>query len=345
MQMQQQHAPLPQQEMLTRPIGRLAASAVGLGTWAMGGWMWGGTRDRDSIAAIHAALDAGITLIDTAPIYGFGHCETLVGQALAGGRREQVVLATKCGMVWDHEAGEFYFTSDAAHPDPAAGQYRVYRSLRPASIRQEVEQSLRRLRTDRIDLYQTHWQERTTPIEDTMAALLQLQQEGKIVEIGVSNCAPEELAAYIQVGGVAAAQEGFSLLERRAEAALLPQTRAAGLAFLAYSALSMGLLSGELGPERVFAAGDQRARRRRFSPEARQQAQQALAALRPLAHAHGASISGLILARTLQVPGVTHVLCGARDAAQAEENAAAGRLSLSVAEIAWIDAAVAQITP
>lgn len=327
--------------MWSRPIGSLDASVIGLGTWAMGGWMWGGRDDDMSIAAIHASLDAGVSLIDTAPIYGFGHCEEIVGRAIRG-RRDQVVLATKCGMVWDRDDGEFYFTSDDHHPG-RAGDYRVHKYLGPCSIRAEVERSLRRLGVDTIDLYQTHWQDATTPIQDSMGELLRLRDEGKIREIGASNCEVSHLRTYEAAGGLASVQEKFSLIDRRAEEGVLVETRRQGLAFLAYAPLAMGLLTGQLDPDRAWGEGDQRAQRRRYSPEARRVARAALATLDDIAFAHDAPVSALVLARTLRVPGVTHLLCGARDPAQARANAVAGRLALTCDEIAAIDAAVSLI--
>ena len=174
-------------EVLTRRIGQsgMAASAVGLGTWAIGGWMWGGTDEAASIRAIQASIDAGISLIDTAPAYGLGRSEELVGQAIAG-RRDQVVIATKCGLNWHHGKGNRFF-EEAGVP--------VHRYLGADGIAHELEESLKRLGTDHIDLYITHWQDPTTPIADTMETLLRLKQAGKIRAIGASNLSPDELSA------------------------------------------------------------------------------------------------------------------------------------------------------
>ncbi len=326
--------------MRTRTLGKsgIEASVVGLGTWAIGGWMWGGTNEADSIRAIQAALDAGITLIDTAPIYGFGVSEELVGKAIKG-RREQVVLATKCGLVWDREGGDYYFDSDDEHPRQGGG-YTVYKYLAPESIRQEVEQSLKRLQTETIDLYQTHWQESQTPREETMAALLALKHEGKIRAIGVSNIEPEQLREYESVGAVDAVQEKYSMLDRGQEQKLLPWCRKQSIAFLAYSPIAQGLLTGKLGPERIFAEGDLRAQRERFSVENRRRIQQMLDAYRSVTDAHGVTPAQLAIAWALHQPGCTHALVGARNPAQAIENAAAGELLLADEELALIGAAI-----
>ena len=193
--------------MRQRPLGQsgISASVVGLGAWAIGGWMWGGTDEKESIETIHAALDAGITLIDTAPIYGFGLSERLVGEAVRD-RRDKAVLATKCSMVCNTQEGEHKFDADVLGP-AENGHIQVYVNLRPESIRQEIEESLRRLQTDHIDLYQTHWQDETTPIEDTMATLLDLKQEGKIRAIGVSNATSKHMEQYRALGPIDSDQE------------------------------------------------------------------------------------------------------------------------------------------
>ena len=175
--------------MLTRMIGEtgIAASAVGVGTWAIGGWMWGGTDAARSVAAIQAVVDEGITLVDPAPAYGQGAAEEIVGRALRG-RRHEVVLATKCGLVWHTRKDNHFFDVDGRP---------VHRYLGRDAIVHEVEQSLRRLDTDYIDHYITHWQDPTTPVAETMEALESLKSAGKIRSIGASNTSPAELAAYV----------------------------------------------------------------------------------------------------------------------------------------------------
>jgi methylglyoxal reductase len=313
---------------LRRPLGKSGpeSSAVGLGTWAIGGDGWGGSDEAKAVAAIQASIDEGVTLIDTAPIYGFGRSEEIVGRALQG-RRDQVILATKCGLVWGHEGGEFFFDSDH-------GQVR--RCLDPASIRREVEASLRRLDTDRIDLYQTHWQESTTPIATTMATLVELKQEGKIRAIGVSNVSPAQLTEYLRCGPIASAQESYSMVDRELAQSLFPLCAQCGMAVLAYSPLAMGLLTGKFTPGRVFSGDDVRKSNRRFAPGVVAPVNAFLQRIAPIAQHHGLSLAQLVIAWTLQQPGVTHVLCGARDAGQARENAAAGRVALRADELRTI---------
>ncbi|MFS8146546.1 aldo/keto reductase [Rhizobium sp. BR 249] len=319
-------------EQLTREIGRsgVKASAVGLGTWAIGGWMWGGTDEAESIAAIQASLDDGVTLIDTAPAYGLGRSEEIVGKALAG-RRDKAVIATKCGLVWHTGKGNHFFDQDGRP---------VHRHLGRDSIVHEVEESLRRLGTDHIDLYITHWQDETTPIEETVAALEELKQAGKIRAIGASNVSREELGEYIATGSLDAIQERFSMIDRQIEADLLPLTIANGVSTLSYSSLALGLLSGTISPERVFFGDDQRKDNPRFSVANRRKAKDFSEAIRPVAERHEASIAQTVIAWTLAQPGVTFALCGARNPAQALDNARAGTLRLSTADLAAIDTAI-----
>lgn len=308
----------------------LRASAVGLGTWAIGGWMWGGTDDQAAEEAILAGLDAGITLIDTAPAYGLGHAEAVVGRALKG-RRDQVVIATKCGLVWHAKRGPYFFSQ---------GGHAVHRDLSPMAIRHEVEASLRRLQTDRIDLYITHWQDPTTPIHETVEALKALQAEGKILAFAASNTSPEDLAAYRAAGGIAAVQEEYSMLQRRIETTHLPVCREAGIAVMGYSVLGLGLLSGAIPADRVFAGDDQRREDPRFTPENRARIDRLMQIIRPIADRHRASPSQVVIAWTLAQPGLTFALCGARNPDQARENAGAGALRLTATDIEDISRAI-----
>ncbi len=316
-------------EMLTREIGAsgIEASVIGLGTWAIGGWMWGGTDEAKSIAAIQASVDAGVTLIDTAPAYGQGVAEDIVGKALKG-RREQVVLATKCGLVWHTQKGNHFFDYDGKP---------VHRYLGKDAIIHEVEQSLTRLGTDYIDHYITHWQDPTTPIAETMEALETLKQQGKIRSIGASNTSVDEVKAYVAAGQLDAIQEEYSMVKRDIEGTLLPVCRENGVSVLSYSSLALGLLSGKIGPDREFTGDDQRKDNPRFSMANRQKVADLMQTIAPIAEAHGATLAQTVIAWTVQQPGITFSLCGARDAAQAVENAKAGQLRLTEAEIAEID--------
>ncbi len=319
--------------MRTRTLGAstIEASVVGLGTWAIGGWMWGGTDEAESVAAIHAALDQGVSLVDTAPAYGKGRAEEIVGRAIRG-RRDQVVLATKCGLVWHTRQGNHFFDYDDDQP--------VHRHLGKESILHEVEQSLQRLGTDYIDLYITHWQDPTTPIEETMDTLVTLRDQGKIRSIGASNVSADDLKAYAATGSLDAIQEQYSMVSRDIEATLLPIAADFGISTLSYSSLALGLLSGRMGPDRKFSGDDQRKDNPRFSLANREKVARLMEAIRSVAETHAATEAQVVIAWTLQQPGITYSLCGARNPEQARENAGAGRLQLAADELGVIDAAV-----
>ena len=316
----------------SRKLGHsdIEASVVGLGTWAIGGWRWGGTDEKLSIKAINAALDNGVSLIDTAPAYGLGRSEEIVGKAIEG-RRDDVVLATKCGLAWHTQQGNHFFDNDGKP---------VHRHLGADSIRYELEQSLKRLRTDYIDLYITHWQDPTTPVAETMGTLLELKAEGKIRAIGISNATPDDLAAYVAAGPVDAIQEKYSMLDRDIETTLLPMCAEHGVSTLSYSSLALGLLSGKIGPDRTFNGDDLRIGNPRFSMANREKIASLFDEIRPIADDLEATLAQLVIAWTVSQPGITYSLCGARNPSQASENAAAGRLSLSEEQIAKTGAAV-----
>ncbi|NLF10007.1 MAG: aldo/keto reductase [Pirellulaceae bacterium] len=318
--------------MIRRILGqsKLEVSPVAFGAWAIGGWMWGGADEKDATAAILAALDGGVNMIDTAPIYGFGKSEEIVGRAIAG-RRDEVVLATKCGLVWDREEGDFYFHANDDGVSFRPSEKKVFKCLRPESIRAELEASLKRLGTDYIDLYQTHWQESTTPIADTVAELNKMKDEGKIRAVGVCNSSLVHLAAY---GQIDSDQEKFSLLDREIEeGGSLAYCRRQGISMLAYSPLSNGLLTGKIGPDREFGPGDLRRGNRRFSKANLEAVAAMLEEIQPIAEKHKATFAQLAIAWTIAQPGVTVALCGARNAKQAAENAAAVELSLTPEEL------------
>ncbi|HKJ62711.1 MAG TPA: aldo/keto reductase [Hyphomicrobiales bacterium] len=318
-------------EIPARMIGKsgIRASVVGLGTWAIGGWKWGGTDEKQSIAAIHASVDEGISLIDTAPAYGQGLSEEIVGKAIQG-RRDKVVLATKCGLVWHTQQGNHFFDYEGRP---------VHRYLGRDAIIYEVEQSLKRLGTDYIDHYITHWQDPTTPVEETMRALEDLKAQGKIRSIGASNVSADNLRAYIAAGQLDAVQEKYSMLDRDIEATLLPICAEHGVSTLSYSSLALGLLSGRMGPDRVFTGDDQRKDNPRFSLANREKVARLMEAIAAIADAHDATSAQVVIAWTVEQPGITFALCGARNPEQATENARAGRIRLSQDQINTISEA------
>jgi aryl-alcohol dehydrogenase-like predicted oxidoreductase len=217
----------------------LRASRIALGTWAIGGWMWGGSDETDAIRTIHTALDRGINLIDTAPVYGFGRSEEIVGKALAaGGRRGRALIATKAGLDWRDG--------------------RPFRDARKTRIVEEVENSLRRLRTDTIDLYQVHWPDPNTPIDQIAEAMAALYGAGKIRAIGVSNFSPAQMDEFRQVAPLHTAQPPYNLFERSIEKDVLPYCRTNDIAVLAYGSLCRGLLAGRMSASSRFSGDDLR---------------------------------------------------------------------------------------
>jgi len=217
----------------------LVSSRIALGTWAIGGWMWGGTDEKESIRTIHKALDQGINLIDTAPIYGYGRSEEIVGEALRQyGRRDSVILATKVGIDWT--------------------KGRIERNSTRQRILQEFKDSLRRLRTDYIDVYQVHWPDPLVPVEETAATLRELYEQGKIRAIGVSNYSPGEMARFEAIAPLHTIQPPYNLFERELERDVLPHALSRGITALTYGALCRGLLSGAMRSDHQFAKDDMR---------------------------------------------------------------------------------------
>ena len=310
------------------PLGnsKLRASVVGLGTWVLGGGaIWGkDPDDNESIRTIQTALDLGVNLIDTAPAYGWGRSEEVIGRALHG-RRSQAVIATKCGLWWEDERGSFFTELDG---------HKMRRSLRPDTIQIEIERSLRRLQTDYIDLYQTHWpatEPDNTPIADTIACLLKLKAQGKIRAIGVSNVSVEQLQENCRHAEIASDQLRYSMLSRDAEKDLLPSCRKQQIATLTYMSLEQGLLTGKIGMDHVFSKQEFRSNEAWnpwFLPQNRKRVLDLLDGWKDLTAQFNCTLAQLVTAWTLAQPGVTHVLCGSRKSQQIQETARAADLVL-----------------
>ena len=240
-QMHQAHS-----ESVDIPGTQLRVARVALGTWAMGGWMWGGTDERAAVATIRAALEQGVNLIDTAPVYGFGVSEQIVGQALAGGTRAHAVIATKVGLEWRDG--------------------KIYRNATRERILREIDDSLRRLRTDYIDIYQVHWPDPLVEVEETAEAMRVLYEQGKIRAIGVSNFSVPQMERFRRVAPVHVLQSPYNLFERAIETEVLPYCRANNIATLGYGALCRGLLSGRMRPDTTFPGDDLRRVDPKFQP-------------------------------------------------------------------------------
>jgi aryl-alcohol dehydrogenase-like predicted oxidoreductase len=311
----------------------LKVSAITFGAWAAGGWMWGGNDDNDAIKAIQAAYDHGVTSIDTAPIYGQGKSEQLVGQAIKGIQRDKIQLLTKYGMRWDVAKGNFDFSSK----NNSGQDINIYRYAGKESVILECENSLKRLGTDYIDLYQIHWPDLTTPIAETMEAVLRLQEQGKIRYAGVSNYNAQQMAEAEQTIKLASNQVPFSMVNRGIEDELIPYCIEHHKAILAYSPLERGLLTGKMKPGQKFGAGDHRAGVKYFKDENIAHTDAFLAKIKPLADEKGATLGQLVLRWTIEHPGITIALVGARNAQQSEQNAKAIDVKLTAEEIEFIN--------
>jgi len=318
--------------MQYRTLGKsnISASTVALGTWAIGGgpW-WGDSDDNQSAKAIQAAIDAGVNLIDTAPAYGWGHSEEVVGKAIKG-QRDKVVLSTKCGLWWKDDRGSSFFKMDGKH---------VKRCLLPVTILEELEDSLRRLGTDYIDLYHTHWQSLEPdkyPIDDTMQCLMKLKEEGKIRAVAASNVDLEHIKQYQAAGILDAIQPKYSMLDREIENDILPYCHANGISALAYSPLEQGLLTGKIGMNQTFPEGAYRNNIPWFLPVNREKVLHMLEGWSDLLAKYNCSLSQLVIAWTMAQEGITFVLCGARKEAHVRDNVRAADLEIEAADLGRI---------
>jgi aryl-alcohol dehydrogenase-like predicted oxidoreductase len=311
----------------------LNVSVITFGAWAAGGWMWGKTDRNDAVDAIRASYDLGVTSIDTAPIYGQGDSEEIVGEAIKGLPRDKVQILTKFGMRWNLAKGALAFKSK----NNSGQDIDIYKYAGKESIIEECENSLKRLGTDYIDLYQIHWPDVTTPISETMEAVNLLIQQGKVRYAGVCNYNAQQMQEAEQTPKLASNQIPFSMVNRAVEEETVPYCIKHHKAVLAYSPLERGLLTGKITPGYSFLDGDHRATNRFFSDENITRTNQFLDKIKPLANAKNATLSQVVLRWTVERPGITIALVGARNAAQAVQNAQAINVQLSPAEIEFIN--------
>lgn len=317
----------------------LEVSAITFGAWAAGGWMWGGTERKDAVEAIRASYDLGVTSIDTAPIYGQGLSEEIVGEAIKGLPRDKVQILTKFGMRWDLEKGDFAFSSK----NNDGSEIKIYKYAGKESIIKECEDSLRRLGTDYIDLYQIHWPDVTTPIQETMEAVADLIQQGKVRYAGVCNynaAQMKEAAKYIDL---VSNQVPYSMVKRDIERELVPYCLDHDKSILAYSPLERGLLTGKMAPGYKFAEGDHRASLYFFTDENLKRTNEFLKKIQPLAEEKNATVGQLVIRWTIEQPGITIGLVGARNAEQAVQNAEAIKIDLTNDEIDIINDALDEL--
>lgn len=312
----------------------LNVSVVTFGAWAAGGWMWGGTERSEAVEAIRAGFDYGVTSIDTAPAYGQGTSEEIVGEAIKGIPRDKIQILTKYGLRWEGTKGEFFFNSKNNQGKPID----IYRYSGKESIIKECETSLRLLGTDYIDLYQIHWADPTTPVQETMEAVAQLIKEGKVRYAGVCNydvSLMKEAAKYINL---VSDQVSYSMVKRDIEQDLVPYLIENNKSILAYSPLQRGLLSGKIKPGHLFAEGDTRIDQPYYSDQNITLINAFMQKIKPLADDKKATLSQLVIRWTIEQPGITIALVGARNATQSVENAKAAQLKLSSDEINFMNA-------
>jgi aryl-alcohol dehydrogenase-like predicted oxidoreductase len=310
----------------------LELSVVTFGAWAAGGWMWGGNEHSDSVKAIRASYDLGVTSIDTAPAYGQGTSEQIVGEAMKGLPRDKVQILTKYGLRWDTKQGQFFFNSFDNEGKPIE----LYRYSGKDGIIKECENSLRLLNTDYIDLYQIHWADPTTPIQETMEAVDRLIQAGKVRYAGVCNYTVEQMKEAEKYVHLVSNQVPYSMVNRGIETELVPYVLETNQSILAYSPMERGLLTGKIRPGHRFTEGDHRSGLPAYSDENIKRTNAFLQKIQPLANEKKATLGQLVIRWTVEQPGITIALVGARNAQQAIENAQSMDLSLSAGEIEWI---------
>lgn len=318
----------------------LKISTITFGAWAAGGWMWGGSDSNQAIKAIRDAYENGVTSIDTAPIYGMGASEEIVGEAIKNIPRDKIQLLTKFGMRWDLQKGEFYFQSK----DNDGKEVDIYKYAGKESIKKEVEQSLKRLGTDYIDLYQIHWPDVTTPIRETFEAVAELIKEGKVLHAGVCNYNIEQMKEAEQYVNIVSNQVPFSMVNRDIEKEVVPYCMENGKSILAYSPMERGLLTGKMKPGQEFDKGDHRADNPFFTDGSITRTNAFLEKIRPFAKEKNATLAQLVLKWTIERPGITIALAGARNSEQSVQNAAAADLELSSEEINFINGELEKIS-
>jgi aryl-alcohol dehydrogenase-like predicted oxidoreductase len=307
-----------------------SVSRIGLGTWAIGGLEWGAVSDADAVATCLAALDLGINFIDTAPIYGHGRSEEIVGKAIQEyGSREAFFIASKCGLNWE-----------------LPGNPGVFSDSTPARIRQEIDDSLRRLGTDYLDLYQVHWPDTLIPVEETAALLAEFVRAGKVRAIGVSNFSIQQMEAFRAVAPIVSNQPPYNLFERQIDAEILPWCQQNGVAVITYSSLCRSLLAGRLSPEMAFPAGDIRSVDPKFQQPRFSQYLAAVTRLGAFAKAnYGKSVLSLAARWVLDRPGISVALWGAKRPDQLDAVPGVVGWKLGKAAMAEIDRIVAECVP
>ena len=318
----------------------LHLSAITFGAWAIGGWMWGGTNRKEATEALLAAYDSGITSIDTAPVYGQGLSEEIVGEALKNIPREKVQILTKYGMRWDENKGALAMKSKSN----SGKDIDIYKYAGRESIIKECEDSLKRLKTDYIDLYQIHWHDVITPIQESMETVSDLIKQGKVRYAGVCNYNTEQMAEAEKYVDLVSNQVPYSMVHRDIEKDVVPYCIQHHKSILAYSPLQRGILTGKIKPGHHFNEGDHRENMIYYKNENIEKINNFLQKINPIAEEKKATLAQVVIRWTLEQPGITIALVGARNASQAIQNAKAANVVLTKEEIDMITRELNQLS-
>jgi aryl-alcohol dehydrogenase-like predicted oxidoreductase len=324
--------------MERRKLGKsdVEVSALAFGAWAIGGWMWGGSDAREAVKAMETAIDNGMTTIDTASVYGFGLSEELTGKAIKG-KRDKVEVLTKFGMSWEGTKGEYYFETK----DNSGNTIKIYKYASREKVIDDCNSSLKRLKTDYIDLFQIHWPDATTPVSETMEALEMLVAQGKIRAGGVCNYNLGLVKEAVKTFTLASNQVPYSMVNRKIEEDIVPYCIENNIAILPYSPMQRGLLTGKIKPGYQFNEGDNRPATPYFKEPNLSAVNKILEDIKPIADEHGVTLAQLVLSWTMNRPGMTCTLAGARNSLQVLENLGAATLRLSEEETSRINDKIA----
>lgn len=320
-------------EKIKLPESDVFITPITFGAWAIGGWFWGGAEEKESVRAIETSIDLGMTTIDTAPVYGFGQSEEFVGKAIKG-KRDKVEILTKFGMVWDKVTNHLHYEKTK---DNRGNEISLYRWGNKKNVIKECEDCLQRLGTDYIDLFQQHWPDDFTPVSETMEALEILKRQGKIRAGGVSNYSASQFETANKTFKLSSNQVPYSMILRDIEQELVPFCVENEKAIIVYSPLQRGILTGKITAGYKFNEGDHRPTTPFYQEPKLSQINKFLKAIKPIADSKNIALSQLVINWTLNQPGISCVLVGARNEKQVKENFKAGKVSISEDEMNEID--------
>jgi len=326
-------------QKIVLPESNVKISKLTFGAWAIGGWLWGGSDTKDAIKALETSIAMGMTTIDTAPVYGFGQSEELVGKVIKG-KRDKVEILTKFGLRWDISSKQVHIKDTT---DNQGKKISVYRLGSKKSVIKECEDCLKRLGTDYIDLFQQHWPEDHTPVEETMEAMEILKEQGKIRAGGVSNYSVAQMENADKWFKLSSNQVPYSMVRRDIENDLVPYSIKNNKAIIVYSPLQRGILTGKITSDYKFNKGDSRPSTPYYKEPNLSAINQFLQKIKPVADNRNITLSQLVIHWTMIQPGISCVLVGARNETQVKENVKAMEISLSEEELKIINTELNQL--